>query len=127
MSKRPPLDSNRFQQRFEAIHANVSRVIKGKPDVIRLALVAMLSEGHVLFEDVPGVGKSMLARAIGRSFDATVGRIQCTPDMLPGDITGSSVLDQRSNPLNAATGSKPSISTMAIGSSTLLRANSHFE
>src|SRR5947207_571158 len=88
-----PMDSAHFQQRFDAISANVAKVIKGKPDVIRLALVAMLAEGHVLFEDVPGVGKSMLARAIGKSIDATVGRIQCTPDMLPGDITGSSILD----------------------------------
>jgi MoxR-like ATPase len=93
MSKRQRLDSSRFETRFNAIASNVGKVIKGKPDVIRMALVAMLSEGHVLFEDVPGVGKSMLARAIGRSMSAEVGRIQCTPDMLPGDITGSAVLD----------------------------------
>jgi MoxR-like ATPase len=87
------MDAERFQSRFEAILANVQQVIKGKPEVIRLSLVAMLAEGHILFEDVPGVGKSMLARALGRSLSAEVGRIQCTPDMLPGDITGSSVLD----------------------------------
>jgi MoxR-like ATPase len=74
----------------------VEKVIHGKTDVVRLALVALFANGHVLFEDVPGVGKSMLARAIGRSISAQVGRVQCTADMLPSDITGSSVLDQRS-------------------------------
>ena len=90
-----PMDADRFARRFEEIVANVERVIKGKSDVIRHALVAMFAEGHVLFEDVPGVGKSMLARAIGKTVNAEVGRIQCTPDMLPGDITGSSLFDQQ--------------------------------
>ena len=90
------MDADRFVRRFNEITDNVEKVIKGKREIIRLALVALFSEGHVLFEDVPGVGKSMLARAIGRTVDAQVGRIQCTPDMLPGDITGSSVLDQSS-------------------------------
>jgi MoxR-like ATPase len=62
---------------------------------VRLALVAILCEGHILFEDVPGTGKSMLARAIAQSINATSNRVQCTPDMLPGDITGSSILDQK--------------------------------
>jgi MoxR-like ATPase len=84
-----------FAARFDALVANVERVIHGKNDVVRLALVALFAQGHVLFEDVPGVGKSMLARAIGKSIHADVGRIQCTADMLPSDITGSSVLDQR--------------------------------
>jgi MoxR-like ATPase len=87
--------SREFAERFAALVGNVERVIHGKTDVVRLALVALFSGGHVLFEDVPGVGKSMLARAIGRSIDAHVARVQCTADMLPSDITGSSVLDQR--------------------------------
>jgi MoxR-like ATPase len=74
---------------------NVETVIKGKTDVIRLALVAMLCEGHILFEDLPGTGKSMLARALAESMNAIANRVQCTPDMLPGDITGSSILDQK--------------------------------
>ena len=74
---------------------NVETVIKGKTDVVRLALVAMLCEGHILFEDLPGTGKSMLARALSDSMNATANRVQCTPDMLPGDITGSSILDQK--------------------------------
>ena len=93
--KKQPMDSTHFYNRFEVIANNVETVIKGKPDVVRLALVALFAEGHVLFEDVPGVGKSMMARAIGKSISAEVGRIQCTPDMLPGDITGSSIYDQR--------------------------------
>ncbi len=90
----PPMDAQRFSRSFDAITTNVERVIKGKREVIRMALIALVAEGHVLFEDVPGVGKSMMARAIARTIDAQVGRIQCTPDMLPGDITGSTVLDQ---------------------------------
>jgi MoxR-like ATPase len=89
------LDAATFKQNFDALVENVETVIKGKNDVVRLALVAMLCEGHVLFEDVPGTGKSMLARALGQSMNAQTSRVQCTPDMLPGDITGSSILDQK--------------------------------
>jgi len=91
----PGLDAATFQELFDLVAANVESVIKGKPEVVRLALVAILSEGHILFEDVPGTGKSMLARALAQSINAEVSRVQCTPDMLPGDITGSSILDQR--------------------------------
>jgi MoxR-like ATPase len=93
-SRRVSLDPKVFQQVFDAVVTNASKVVKGKDEVIRLALVAMLSEGHILFEDVPGVGKTVLARALAQSLDAEASRIQCTPDMLPGDITGSSVYDQ---------------------------------
>jgi MoxR-like ATPase len=84
-----------FKQNFDRVVANIETVIKGKNDVVRLAMVAILCEGHILFEDLPGTGKSMLARAIGESMNATNSRIQCTPDMLPGDITGSSIYDQK--------------------------------
>jgi MoxR-like ATPase len=84
-----------FQDSFDAIIGNVGRVIKGKDEVVRLSLVAILCEGHILFEDVPGTGKSMLARALSQSIRASSSRVQCTPDMLPGDITGSSIFDQR--------------------------------
>jgi MoxR-like ATPase len=84
-----------FSKAFESVVRNVETVIKGKTDVVRLALVAMICEGHVLFEDLPGTGKSMLARALAESMNATNNRVQCTPDMLPGDITGSSILDQK--------------------------------
>jgi len=84
-----------FKDRFDGIANNVATVIKGKDDIIRLALVAMICEGHILFEDVPGTGKTVLARALSQSMNASNSRIQCTPDMLPGDITGSSIYDQR--------------------------------
>ena len=73
---------------------NMEKVIQGKPDAITLAVVAMLAEGHVLVEDVPGVGKTSLARALAGSIDASWHRIQFTPDLLPSDVTGASVYHQ---------------------------------
>ncbi|GAB3602658.1 MoxR family ATPase [Microbacterium aureliae] len=72
---------------------SVSRVIDGKPEAVRSALVCLLAEGHLLIEDVPGVGKTMLARALAASVHATVRRVQFTPDLLPGDVTGVSVFN----------------------------------
>jgi MoxR-like ATPase len=91
----PKIDGTAYKREFDAIADNVESVIKGKGEVVRLALVAMLCEGHILFEDLPGTGKTMLSRALSASMNATTSRVQCTPDMLPGDITGSSILDQR--------------------------------
>jgi len=70
---------------------NVGLVVLGKPEVIRLAVVALLAEGHVLIEDVPGVGKTLLARALAASIDCSFRRIQFTPDLLPSDVLGSSI------------------------------------
>src|SRR5689334_17249779 len=89
------MNGQSFKKNFDKIVENIETVLKGKTDVVRLALVAILCEGHILFEDVPGTGKTVLARAISQSMDATTQRVQCTPDMLPGDITGSSILDQK--------------------------------
>ncbi len=75
------------------IRGNVERVIEGKPEVVQLSLVVLLAEGHLLIEDVPGVGKTMLAKALARSIDCSVRRIQFTPDLLPSDVTGVSVFD----------------------------------
>ena len=85
------------QQFADAVRANVSRVIIGKLDVIDLLLVALLSEGHVLVEDVPGMGKTVMTKALARSLGATFQRVQGTPDLLPTDITGVSYFDQRRN------------------------------
>ncbi|WP_433260568.1 AAA family ATPase [Actinosynnema sp. CS-041913] len=79
---------------YERIAANVQRVVRGKPEVVRLAVAALFSEGHLLFEDVPGVGKTTLARCLARSIGGTWNRIQFTPDLLPGDITGVQVYHQ---------------------------------
>lgn len=89
------MNASEFKKNFDKIVANVETVVRGKTEVVRLALVAIVSEGHVLFEDVPGTGKTVLARAIAQSMKASMGRIQCTPDMLPGDITGSSIYNQK--------------------------------
>jgi MoxR-like ATPase len=78
------------------IAGNVQRVIVGKPEVVRVALVTLLAEGHLLVEDVPGVGKTSLAKALARSIDCSVSRVQFTPDLLPGDITGMSVFNRQS-------------------------------
>ncbi len=86
---------NLVQNVAERVIANVEKVIIGKRNEIQLILFALLSEGHVLIEDVPGVGKTMLARAIAKSIGCTFRRIQFTPDMLPSDVTGVSVYNQK--------------------------------
>jgi MoxR-like ATPase len=81
-------------QVYELIAANVQRVVRGKPHVVRLAVAALFSEGHLLIEDVPGLGKTTLARCLAQSIGGTWNRIQFTPDLLPGDITGVQVYHQ---------------------------------
>jgi MoxR-like ATPase len=86
----PNRDSS-FGRLFAALVANIERVIQGKREQIHLALVCLMAEGHLLIEDVPGVGKTSLAKAIARSVGGTCHRIQFTPDLLPSDVTGVSV------------------------------------
>jgi MoxR-like ATPase len=82
-----------FHRRFEALARNIETFIRGKPAAVRLALVCLLAEGHLLIEDIPGVAKTSLASAIARSVRADVRRIQFTPDLLPSDVTGVRVWD----------------------------------
>jgi MoxR-like ATPase len=88
-----PQDVQEFAQ---TVIENVERVIVGKRAAIELVMVALLCEGHVLIEDVPGTGKTMLARAVAASLGLSFKRLQCTPDLLPNDITGVSIFNQRS-------------------------------
>ena len=94
-AKSPAMNAVAFQEAFERIVDNASLVIKGKESALRLVLTAMVADGHCLLEDMPGTGKTMMARALSTSIDARVSRIQCTPDLLPADITGSPVLDRK--------------------------------
>jgi MoxR-like ATPase len=77
------------------LHANVAAALLGKDDVVRLAVVALLAEGHLLIEDAPGVGKTLLAKALARSLACSFHRVQFTPDLLPSDLLGVSVYDQK--------------------------------
>jgi len=88
------LDWQAFAERFSTIEGNVEKVVQGKHPEIRLAVVALVAEGHILIEDVPGVGKTMIAKALARSIDCSFRRIQFTPDLLPTDVTGVNVFNQ---------------------------------
>ncbi|HET7567244.1 MAG TPA: MoxR family ATPase [Gaiellaceae bacterium] len=80
-----------------AIAANLARVVHASPETLRLVVLCLVAEGHLIIEDFPGVGKTMLAKALARSLDCTFSRLQFTPDLLPSDVTGVNVFDQRTN------------------------------
>ena len=79
------------------VKENVEKVIVGKGEVVELAIIALLCEGHILFEDVPGLGKTMLAKSLAKSLGCSFRRIQCTPDLLPSDITGTYIYNQKTS------------------------------
>jgi MoxR-like ATPase len=91
------LDSSGLSQRVASVAENVERVIFGKHHEVELAIVALLCRGHILVEDVPGTGKTVLAKALARSLGCSFRRIQFTPDLLPSDVTGVSIFNQQSN------------------------------
>ncbi len=91
------MDLTLVQSVAQAVTENVERVIVGKRREVRLVLVALLCHGHVLIEDVPGVGKTVLAKAVARTLGTSFKRIQFTPDLLPSDVTGVSIFDQQQN------------------------------
>lgn len=92
-----PDDLTWFGEQFETVTENIERVIQGKRQAIELVVSSLVAEGHVLVEDVPGVGKTLMAKALARSIDCTFQRIQFTPDLLPTDVTGVSVWDRERN------------------------------
>jgi len=85
-----------MREQVEVLTQNLARTIVGKNEAIRLVLVALLSGGHALLEDVPGVGKTLLAKSLARSLDGKFQRLQCTPDLLPTDITGTNIWNPKS-------------------------------
>jgi MoxR-like ATPase len=97
MATVPELDPPQVAELGARLRDNIARAVKAPDGVIRDVLVALFAEGHVLIEDYPGVGKTALARALARSLDAEYARIQCTADLLPADVVGTNVYDQREN------------------------------
>jgi len=95
MEQGPTPDLAELAETADRIQTAIETVIEGKPEAIRLALTVLLAEGHLLIEDVPGVGKTMLAKSLARSINCTVRRIQFTPDLMPSDVTGVSVFNQQ--------------------------------
>ena len=87
----------KIQSTMARVRENVARVIVGRDEVVELAVIALLCEGHILLEDVPGLGKTVLAKSLAKSLGCSFRRIQCTPDLLPADITGTYVFNQRTS------------------------------
>jgi MoxR-like ATPase len=118
----PPADLGGVRQVTDRIVANVERVIEGKTSTITLAVAVLLAEGHLLIEDVPGVGKTKLAKALARSIDGSVRRIQFTPDLLPSDVTGVSIYNPETRSFEFKPG--PVFANLVVGDE-INRASPH--
>src|SRR5437660_1349117 len=92
-----PVDASSAACTIERVVENVAQVVHAQADTLQLVVLCLVSEGHLIIEDFPGVGKTMLAKALARSIDCTFSRLQFTPDLLPSDVTGVNVFDQRTN------------------------------
>src|SRR5216683_6537605 len=92
-----PSEASSAARTIERVAGNVAQVVHARPETLQLVVLCLVSEGHLIIEDFPGVGKTMLAKALARSIDCTFSRLQFTPDLLPSDVTGVNVFDQRSN------------------------------
>jgi MoxR-like ATPase len=97
VTRRAEVSPESFAELFGTIADNVARVVQGKPDVIELTLLCLVAEGHLLIEDVPGVGKTSLAKAVAASLDCRWSRIQFTPDLLPSDVVGVTIWNRATN------------------------------
>src|ERR687894_1067140 len=97
MATVPELDPSQVAELGARLRDNIARAVKAPDQVLRDVLVALFAEGHVLIEDYPGVGKTALARALARSVDAEYARVQCTADLLPADVVGTNIYNQREN------------------------------
>ena len=113
MTEVTPQQIATFSERFDRIATNVEKVIQGKRDVVEMVLLALVAEGHVLVEDVPGVGKTQLAKSVARSIDSIFNRIQFTPDLLPSDVTGVSVWDRNQSEFEFKPG--PIFANLVVG------------
>src|SRR2546427_1499031 len=101
---REPVPVNRTFEKIATLQANVERVIRGKAEVIQYCIAALLAKGHILLEDVPGVGKTTLAHALARSLSLSFQRIQFTSDLLPADIVGVTIFNQDQQDFEFITG-----------------------
>lgn len=90
-------DVDKLLEEFRLVEQRLNDVLKGKSDVVEMVLVCLLAQGHLLLEDKPGLGKTTLAKALATAIGGSFSRVQCTPDLLPGDITGFSIFNQRTH------------------------------